>query len=172
MFRLVALITFAILLVRNQILLINKQMIYRHLTFTFHFHFPHRVFFHSQSSQSSQLSIRCRASLHRMHPPLITYSPTFLHRRHQRRRRDSDFSSCLSSSSSCLSSSSSFSEGFFFGGPQCPVLPVFLQTASEKETAASALKIENTEKLNNLTIKKLTRSGKGRHVLPPGGPTC
>ena len=44
MFRLVALITFAILLVRNQILLINKQMIYRHLTFTFHFHFPHRVF--------------------------------------------------------------------------------------------------------------------------------
>ena len=44
MFRLVALITFAILLVRNQILLINKQMICRHLTFTFHFHFPHRVF--------------------------------------------------------------------------------------------------------------------------------
>ena len=44
MFRLVALITFAILLVINQILLINKQMIYRHLTFIFHFHFPHRVF--------------------------------------------------------------------------------------------------------------------------------
>ena len=39
MFRRVALITFANLLVKNQILLKNKQMICRHLTFTFHFHF-------------------------------------------------------------------------------------------------------------------------------------
>ena len=43
MFRLVALISFAILLVRNKILLMNKQMICRHLTFTFKEH-PHRVF--------------------------------------------------------------------------------------------------------------------------------
>ena len=40
MFWRVALITFANVLVKNQILLKNKQMIFRHLTFTFHFHFP------------------------------------------------------------------------------------------------------------------------------------
>ena len=39
MFRRVALITFANVLVINQILLTNKQMICRHLTFTFHFYF-------------------------------------------------------------------------------------------------------------------------------------
>ena len=45
MFRRVALITFANILVRNQILLKNKQMICRHLTFTFPEH-PLRVFFY------------------------------------------------------------------------------------------------------------------------------
>ena len=48
MFWRVALITFANVLVKNQILLKNKQMICRHLTFTFPEH-PLRVFFLSES---------------------------------------------------------------------------------------------------------------------------
>ena len=75
MFRRVALITFASILVRNQILLKNKQMIFRHLTFTFHFHFPEhplRVFKKNHPSgvlPSRKLLLSSSTSPQRLHPP-------------------------------------------------------------------------------------------------------